>query len=379
MRPPLSDPRQLCIVTHVCRKNDGQGRVNFEIAKAALAAGWHVTVLAAELSEELSKHALVRWIRMPPAKLPTNLLKYHVFAIKTAFWLRRHRTEIDVLHVNGFITWEPADVNTAHFVHAGWLKSGYFPYRWGRSLYRTYQRFYTLSNLYLERKAFKESGIVIAISNKIKSELESIGVEREKIALIENGVDVDEFGPGAGSRVKFGLSEDRIYLLFAGDIRTSRKNLDTVLQAMRLIKDCDLVVAGRLEGSPYPEMAEKMAIAKRVHFLGMVDDVASLMRSVDLFVFPSRYEAMSLVILEAMASGLPVLTAKSAGGAEIVADGGRVLDDPDDIETLAAWVNELAARTDLRLEMGRRARAIAETFTWGVMSAKYLALYQNLL
>ena len=65
-----------------------------------------------------------------------------------------------------------------------------------------------------------------------------------------------------------------------------------------------IAVAGFLPGSPYPDEARALGIADRVHFLGLVKDMPVLMHSVDAFVFPSRYEAMSLSLLEAMAAGL---------------------------------------------------------------------------
>lgn len=371
--------KRLCIVTHVCRRNDGQGRVNYEVAKAALAAGWKVTLIASEAAPDIADDLKMVWIKVPASRMPSALLKYQVFAWKTARWLRQHGGEFDIVHTNGFITWYKADVNTAHFVHAGWWHSGYFPYRWFGSPYQAYQSLYTRLNAWLERRAFRQARAVVAVSGKIAMELQAIGVSPSRIEVIANGVDIIEFCPGPAERDRFGLPPDVPLALFAGDIRTSRKNLDTVLQALVIATGCHLVVAGRLEGSPFPALARTLGIADRVHFLGMVAEMSHLMRCVDLFVFPSRYEAMSLVIVEAMASGLPVLTASSAGGAEIVGDGGRVLESPNDSATLASWIRELTADSDLRLAMGRCARKIAEDYSWGAMGEKYLALYDRLL
>jgi glycosyltransferase involved in cell wall biosynthesis len=319
------------------------------------------------------------WIKVPASKMPSALLKYQVFAWKTARLLSRHSGEFDIVHANGFITWYKPDVSTAHFVHAGWLRSGYFPYRWFGSPYQAYQSLYTRLNAWLERRAFRQARAVVAVSGKIAVELQAIGVSPIKIEVIANGVDIAEFCPGPAERDRFRLPPDVPLALFAGDIRTSRKNLDTVLQAMVMATGCHLVVAGRLEGSPFPALARTLGIGDRVHFLGMVAEMSHLMRCVDLFVFPSRYEAMSLVIVEAMASGLPVLTASSAGGAEIVGDCGRVLESPNDSATLASWMRELTANSDLRLAMGRCARKIAEDYSWGAMGEKYLAFYDRLL
>ncbi len=371
-------PKRLCIVTHQCRKNDGQGRVNYEIAKSAVEAGWYVTFLGTELADDLEKHPQVTWLKIQPSRLPSTLLRYQVFAWKSASLLRSHRANFDIIHANGFITWHDADVNTAHFVHSGWLNCGYYPYHWLQSPYGAYQRLVTGLNAKFERTAFRRAHKVVAVSNKIASELAAIGVPATNISTIHNGVDLDEFRPGATERERFKLPPAVPLFLFAGDIRTARKNLATVLQAMVLAPVCHLAVAGRLEGSPYPALAQELGIANRVHFLDMISDIPSLMRSVDSFVFPSRYEAMSLVLLEAMASGLPVITAISAGGAELVGDGGRVLNDPDDAQTLAAWMTEFASNPAIRIDMGAKARSVAEKYSWRVMTRQYLDLYETL-
>ncbi len=155
-----------------------------------------------------------------------------------------------------------------------------------------------------------------------------------------------------------------------------RKNLDTVLRAMRDVPALHLAVCGAVQGSPYPALAAKLGVSDRVHFLGFRRDMPDLMRAADMFVFPSRYEACSLVVLEALASGLPVLTAVTAGGAEVLTPTcGHVLSDPDDAkalaQTLGAWVDD----PQRRQQMGQAARQVAEQHSWARMGDAYLRLY----
>jgi glycosyltransferase involved in cell wall biosynthesis len=169
-------------------------------------------------------------------------------------------------------------------------------------------------------------------------------------------------------------------LLFVGDLRTPRKNLGTVLKALRhLPRHVQIAVAGYLPGSPYPEEARALGVADRVHFLGLVKEMPVLMHSVDAFVFPSRYEAMSLSLLEAMAAGLPVVTARTAGGAEIITpECGIVLDDPDDPHALADAIGRLAGDDGMRRAMGAAAGELASGFGWARMAAQYIALYRQI-
>jgi glycosyltransferase involved in cell wall biosynthesis len=374
---------RIAIVTHVVRHNDGQGRVNYEIARAALAEGHQVTLLASHVAPELASETRLRWVSIKVGRFwPTKLFKQQIFALKTATWLRNHKKEYDVLHVNGFITWAKADVNTAHFVHGGWLRSPYYPFKLTGGLWSAYQVIYSHVNARLEHWAYQRSKIIAAVSEKVAVEICANGTDSERIEVVYNGVDTTAFTAArrtGSDRTYFGLPNNACLLLFVGDLRTPRKNLDTVLKALlALPSNVHLAVAGYIPGSPYPDEAKALGVDDRVHFLGLVANMPSLMHSVDAFVFPSRYEAMSLSLLEALAAGLPVITAKTAGGAEIIGtDCGIVLDDPDDATALAAAVTRLADAPELRREMGAAARLLAEQFGWARMARRYLDLYRG--
>src|SRR5258708_8616924 len=296
-------------------------------------------------------------------------------------WLRAHRREFDLLHVNGFITWMPADVITSDFVHSGWFGSKYYPLGLTKGVWSAYQSGYTRCNALLERWAYRRSKVITAVSQKVADEIRAIGLTTDnRVDGISSGVDTQGFAGATGDGAKFGLPADAFLLLFVGDLRTPRKNLGTVLQALKhLPEHVQIAVAGFLPGSPYPEEAKALGIAHRVHFLGLVKEMPVLMHSVDAFVFPSRYEAMSLSLLEAMAAGLPVVTARTAGGAEIITpECGIVLDDPADPHALAEAVARLAASDDARRAMGVAANELATGFGWARMAAQYIALYRQI-
>ncbi|WP_454767127.1 glycosyltransferase family 4 protein [Cupriavidus campinensis] len=371
---------RVAIVTHVVDRNDGQGRVNHEIVAAALAAGCDVTLVASRVAQVWRDDPRVHWHAVPEARLPTALLRYQAFAIASGWWLARQRHRFDIVHVNGFITWARADVNTAHFVHHGWLASGHYPYRLRDGARAAYQWVYTRLNARLERMAFRRARAVVAVSPRIVAELRATGVSEAGIEVIPNGVDTAEFAPGSVCRARFRLPAGVPLLLFAGDLRTPRKNLDTVLAALaRVPEPVALAVAGQAAGSRYPRMAGELGLAQRVYFLGHVADMPALMRSCDALVFPSRYEPMGLVVLEAMASGMAVLTARSTGAAGLVPPGaGVVLDDPDDAVALAAAIRRLTADPGALRRMGMAGRAAMLAQGWDAMGERYLQLYRRL-
>jgi glycosyltransferase involved in cell wall biosynthesis len=370
---------EIGIVTQRIIKDDGQGRVNFEIAREALKRGHRVVMITTEVAPELDSYPSAEWVRVPVAGWPTALLREQIFAWRSTRWLRRHSHRLDVLQVNGFDTWTACDVNTAHFVHNAWLRSPARIVRLRRDPYGLYQYLYTLLNARWEKKAFGRAGVVVAVSGKIRDELEGIGVPDERIRVIPNGVDLREFCPGSADRAKLGLPQGVPLALFAGGIQTPRKNLDTVLRALVDVPELGLVVAGSGAQSPYLRMVDHLGLSDRVRFLGHRQDIPELLRAADLLVFPSRYEPLGLAVLEAMASGRPVVTAITAGAAELVdRKCGIVIDDPDDANALAAALKRLVRSPGDLETMGRAARAVAKRYSWELMVEHYMQLYEEL-
>ncbi|NEQ12772.1 MAG: glycosyltransferase family 4 protein [Moorea sp. SIO3E2] len=371
---------KLCIVTHKVMKNDGQGRVNYEVAKEAIRRGHHVTLLASNVAPELQQSNQVKWIFIPVKRWPTALIRHLVFSWRSGNWLNQHRSELNLVKVNGSITRAGSDVNAVHFVHSSWLRSPAHTSRLRRDLYGLYQRLVTTLNAHWEKKSFRQAKVVVAVSGKVKKELVDIGVPPESIRVIVNGVDLQEFYPGVADRKQLGLPEGVPLAFFAGDIRTPRKNLDTILHALVQVPELHLAVAGITEGSPYPQLAASLNVSERVHFLGYRRDLPQIMRAVDLFVFPSRYEACTLVLLEAMASGLPVITASTAGGAELVTPAcGVVLSDPNDTQALAKELSLLVSNPEKRKHMSQAAPMIAAQYSWEKMAQSYVDLFEEVI
>ena len=365
---------RFCIITPLIGRNDGQGRVNLEIAAEAFRQGHEVVVMAEQVSglpDELCERAVVL---PPPSWLPGRLLRDQLFAWRTRSALRRDRVGYDVVLANGFSTWAKCDINAVHFVHASWLGSIHHPWKLRRSARSFYARVYNGLNVVLERHAFRRSRRLVAVSQSVASDVKR-QLPASTISVILNGVDLAEFSPGPADRRSLGLPDGVRLALFAGDLKSPRKNLETVLRALPMVPGLHLAVAGPHVGTPYPGLAEKLAVEERVHFLGFRRDMPALMRAADLFVFPSRYEACSLVLLEALASGVPVVTTRSAGGSELISEEvGVVLDHADDGQALADTLLTLIADDDRRKTMARSARGLAERHSWRLTASKYIDL-----
>lgn len=367
---------RIAIATHNLVRGDGQGRVNLHIAHEALSRGHRVVLIATRVDQDLADHPEVEWARVPVSGWPTQLLKNQIFAARATLAL--HRCDPNAVLACGFTCWSRTDLNAAHLVHSSWWRSPVHTRHLRRGPYGWYQGAYTVANAALERVVFRRARAVVAVSRLVANQLDGVVPPGIPIHTIHNGVDPVEFAPGAEARAQLGLPEEGLLALFVGDIKSPRKNLDGVLRALVGVPRLHLAVAGDPTGSPYPQLANSLGIAERVTFLGFRDDIPRLLRAADIFVFPSRYEPFSLVVLEAMASGVPVVTAATVGATELVGDAGIVLDDPDDVAGLRNALVSLAADATLREEMGTAGRARAEQHTFQRMAAEYLDLLESL-
>jgi len=178
---------------------------------------------------------------------------------------------------------------------------------------------------------------IIAVSGKVREQLLREGISPDKIKLIYNGVDPQEWSSPctATFRRKHGISEDEIVITSVARF-SPEKGHDFYLDAIRHFKD---VIAGRdvtygsgasqmkfrfvLAGdgellNPMKEKAKRLGLSEDTLFPGYVPDVRDLLKSSDLFVSHSSCEALGISILEAMAAGLPVISTDSGGTREII-------------------------------------------------------------
>ena len=192
--------------------------------------------------------------------------------------------------------------------------------------------------LQLEESLFekRKAGRVIAASQMVLDEItELYRYPADKIDVVRNGVPLDKFRFDAElrekSRAKLKLKQDQIALLFAGS-GWERKGLLFAIEAMALCKNrkMRLLVAGRGEAGAYKTMRLRFWRDDPVQFLGEVADLVPVYAAADIFILPTIYDPFSNACLEALASGLPVITTRSNGFSEIIQDGvhGSIVDNP---------------------------------------------------
>lgn len=226
----------------------------------------------------------------------------------------------------------------------------------------------------LQRVAYAAAHRILANSQAAADRLRLEGVPGHKVRVIPNGVDTSAFPPR-----EYSARPRRIAVVAC---LREEKRIDVLIAAAPRIlsryPDAELRIAG--EGLCRPALeaqVDALGIRQRVTFLGHRDDVADVLAGADVFVLPSRSEALPNSVMEAMAAGLPVVASAVGGIPELVRDGrtGRLVP-PGDAGALADALLDLLDHPDRLAEFGRAGReAMERTFAFARMVGQIETLY----
>jgi len=214
---------------------------------------------------------------------------------------------------------------------------------------------------------------------------EVYGRVRPPVTVIPNGVDIERFSPGdaaarAAVRGELGIADDATVAVFIGH-EFDRKGVPLAIEALRTAPTVVLLVVGgtadmiRRAGA----QSRRAGVAARVVFAGERADPVPLLRAADVLVLPSAYEANALVVLEALACGVPVISTRVGFAPDIVVDGENgflVEREAAPIGVRLAEFDGLDAQT--REAWRSRARRTAEQHSWREVAARYLALARSI-
>ncbi len=195
------------------------------------------------------------------------------------------------------------------------------------------------------------------------------------------GVDTARFHPqhhSAAWREQVGVREGETVLLYVGRL-AREKGVELLPDALRDLEAVRLVVVG--DGPARAELQQRMR-GLPVHFTGYLKgaELATAYASADVFVFPSHTETFGQVVQEAMASGLPVIGARSGGTLDLVQDGVTgYLFEPLIATDLRAQLRRILADPTQRVTMGQAGRAVAEGRSWPLVMGELMGYYQHML
>ena len=227
---------------------------------------------------------------------------------------------------------------------------------------------------------------VIVPSSAMRQRLESYGVTAP-LHVLPTGIPLHQFGAGVGSafRLRHGISAQRPLALFVGRV-AHEKNIGFLLEALvhaqRVAPELLLVIAG--EGPALPALKEqvaKLGLSDAVRFVGYLERSSELpdcYAAADVFVFASRTETQGLVLLEAMAAGLPVVALADMGTADILAPGRGSLAPPAEPQIFGEAVGHLLRRRDAWHHLAEEAPVYAREWSDGAMAGRLASLYRDL-
>ena len=343
-----------------------------QLTQAAVEAGHHVMVvspgadrgpLAGWIGKTGAAHHTLNMARMPGPRDVFDLLSLrrlargkdvvHLHSSKAAVLGRVAALSMAPRH-------RPAVVVTAHYW--SWLVGG----RWA-PLYR-----------WIERLLARRCDVIVAVSEREASEGRAALGSSAPVRLIPNGVDRDHFSPD-------GISADRASgapLLVCVGRLSHQKGQDVAIRALALLRDrvarLRLVGAesGGGERAELEALAESLGVSDRIEWRGGIDDTAPEYRAADVVVTPSRWDGLSLALLEAMASGAPIV-ASDVNGSESLGDAGVIVP-PDDPQALADAIDDLLHDAPARLRLGAAARARSGSFDLASTMRQNLDLWSGL-
>jgi len=243
----------------------------------------------------------------------------------------------DIVHAQGLAGLRH-DVSTAHFIQKKWISSlrekghrtGFSGWIWSTICA-------PIEAIALGPSCAKR---VIAISKSVRRDLKDEYGRVEGVDLIYHGVDLVRFHPENKEkwrgeiRGKLGISEKNPLALFVGNLQ---KGAAAAISAISKVYDAHLLLVSGSNNKSEKELVEKLGLIDRIHWVPLTREVERYFACADCFVFPTLYEPYGMVISEAMASGIPVITSRNAGASELIIhrETGWLLEDPWDVNAIA--------------------------------------------
>jgi len=224
----------------------------------------------------------------------------------------------------------------------------------------------------------------IAVSRGVKENLcKDLGTPDSKVRVVHNGIRLTAFERAANAGLRDKLTEGRdLPVVFTPARLHAQKGHTYLLQAAAQVPDAIFVLAGDgPERSALEELCLRLGLEDRVRFLGRREDIPELLATCDLFVLPSLYEGLPLSVLEAMASGKPVVATGVGGTDEVVVHGstGKLVP-PMDVTALAVAIGAMLRDQAMAARFGEAGRKrVAQLFSAEVMVRGVSDLYDELI
>lgn len=348
----------------------GAERVVVELLRDAAARGDDLGLLAnpGPLDRELADLATER------SPLPTQRSAGALARATTASWRFARRFKPDIVHAH--------NVRVAGLARIGSQLAR--PLR-RPPLVATYHGV-PLAEVASAARVLRLADAVVCVSEGLREQLAAAGVSQRLLSVIPNGVpDAVPLGATERERIdaELGLGDGAPVVSIVGRLVPQKEHERFLHAAKRLTEEGPpahfLVVGDGALRQQLEQQADALGLNSQVRFTGVRDDARALISRSDLIVFSSAWEGLSIVALEALAAGVPVVSTDVAGMRELLSGGaGQIV--PHDDEALAAAIGKLLRDPDLRARTGAEGRRLhGERYSTARMTGAYREIYERLL
>ena len=229
-------------------------------------------------------------------------------------------------------------------------------------------------------------GMVIP-SRPMQRVLQDYGIATT-MEVIATGIEPASFvlGDRVAFREKYGIAQERPMLLFVGRV-AHEKNIDFLIQVVNQVRkevaDVLFVIAGEGPARAHLEQeVKRLALDQHVRFIGYLDrhtELNNCYRAADIFIFSSRTETQGLVLLEAMAQGVPLVSTAELGTRDVLQDGAGVWIAQEELSDFSSNVVKMLGHAQARSDLGELGRAYANEWSAAKQAKKMLAFYNTVI
>ncbi|MBU1546700.1 MAG: glycosyltransferase family 4 protein [Proteobacteria bacterium] len=371
-----AQPKKIAIVVPKYGLVGGGERFVFELTeRLAENPQYDIHVLA---NKWHSRNAKISFHKIPIIFFPKWLT-----TLSFAFFVQKKIKQLqpDIVHTHDRIF--KADIASVHSIpHLAWVK---------KIRGKSFPSLYDLVTGWVERRLYVKGGCqkILPVSELAAQEIcQEYPFVREKMEIMPPGIDLEKFGRRspewrAQARQEFGVKEDDILVLFVG-MNFELKGLDQLLasisRAQGIIKKkrFRLLVAGKGNADKYGALVKKIGLEKDVFFAGVRKDMERLYQAGDIFCLLSQFDTFGMVVVEALAAGLPVIVSTQVGAKDLIREGenGFVVNRLE-VERISSLLLSMAEDSGRAL-MAEKAKESVSGCGWQTLVRRVGELYDRL-
>lgn len=377
---------KIALVTRHAYSREGMPQYVTALARA-LATSHEVTIFSGKfegLDGTAIRHREVRTIGGSGVLFDISFF----IASTIMLWRSRLGDEFDIVHSHHYGSPFFVDVVTSHYCQQEGIDQ-VMRHADGIPRESFFWRAHRLGWVWIEKMLFgrQKSRPLIVVSEAMKRDFaHHYDTRAGQIYSVHSGVDHDVYNPKNASlsrgeiRSLYSLTEEDLLVLFVGGDWV-RKGLARAIEALSLLHSCraKLLILGHGDIATYRKIAVDLGVGEKVLFAEPIRENWKYYSASDVFLLPTLYEPFGLSILEAMASGLPVLVSQGAGAAELVEEevNGLLLKEPWNVNEISEKLELLCRDGELRRRLGESARRTAIQQTWSRMAQETIEVYQR--